>query len=66
MMIPGWSTMLYNRVDALGDNPSDEQLDKLSNWIIENVPYVVWDRIAWQLPGKLSTEFRMRAAEMGY
>lgn len=61
-----WRTELDARVDAIGDEPTELQKQKLQSWIIDNVPIGAWD-FAAELTGvsDLYTDFRMRQAEMG-
>lgn len=60
-----WLNKLQNRVEALGDNASEEQKEALVNWIIQNVPQAYWMSAAEEcinIPG-MYTEFSMRSSE---
>lgn len=62
-----WETSLENLIAVLGDNPTEEQQNNLSSWIIENVPKAYW-HIAQNMCsdcGDLYTEMSMRRAECG-
>lgn len=61
-----WEQQLEDRIDAIGSNPTDAQMERLESWVINNVPQAFWGRIAFQLPGGLATDISMRAGECGY
>jgi hypothetical protein len=61
-----WQLELCVRVQALGDKPNQEQIDMLEGWILDNVPSIEYGKIWHTLPRPLSTDFSMRAAELGY
>lgn len=63
-----WLDSLHVRVEALGVNPSEEQKELLTNWIMENVPMFEWMTAAdvcYEIPG-IYTEFSMRSAENNF
>lgn len=63
-----WLNKLQNRVEALGDNASEEQKEALVNWIIDNVPMYEWMSAAEEcinIPG-MYTEFSMRSSENNF
>jgi len=60
-----WSQLLEARIDAIGENASDEQADALVSWIVEHVPRDYWESAALSaidVPG-VYTEISMRLGE---
>jgi hypothetical protein len=62
-----WEYRLYQRVDAIGNDPTQSQIERLLEWIFDNVPtdclYVAAGEVLF-IP-KLYTELTDRIREMG-
>lgn len=58
------------RVDALGEKPSEEQVEALVSWVVDNLDQDEWDAAANAalmsgMEGDFYTEMRMRMGECG-
>ena len=54
-------------VDALGDNPTQEQAERLESWMIHNIPRTQWADTAINAIhiGDIYTNMRERMSECG-
>jgi hypothetical protein len=54
-------------VEALGDNPTQEQAERLESWMIDNIPRAQWADAAINAIhiGDIYTNMRERMAECG-
>lgn len=61
---------LEARIDALGSEPTEAQLDALESWVVENIGPAYWGEVSARLLASegacsIYTDIQMRRGEMG-
>ena len=58
-----WQAVLAIKLDAIGLNPTDAQVEALVAWSLDNVPQSHWRAVAPWLPGSACDQLLQRASE---
>ena len=37
-----WQNILNNKIDNLGDNPTDDEVSEVVDWSVSNIPLASW------------------------
>jgi hypothetical protein len=61
-----WEAILDIRLDTIGENPTDDQINHLVAWAIDNIPSAYWRSVAPWMPSSACERLMMHGAECGY
>lgn len=61
-----WEDILDIRLDTIGQQPTDDQINHLVSWAIDNIPREYWRSVAPWMPIAACERLMMHGAECGY